>query len=413
MSAKRKFLLASILSIPILFAVFLFATSRPRVLSLGNGEALAWIGVTTGTNSLSYGSPLETLLGDWIPAKGVNVGPFHWRRPVRHTPFPEADAIAWVALRTTGSNMVRGFYWDGSAVIMSNRQGRSVEIPTARPYRSAANETILQIPLRAFPRDGETVILRLSPPTEKGERRWAEFEFDNPFHPAPQLFRRSEPKTRHSEGAFEFALSAVQEKELVFTLADTNWTVVNCRITDDEGNYTTWSRTMGPNRGEREASVGFDHGLETNRWWRVEASFLRAPYWMQATEDAGRWPEEERRLIHIGQSADSVMCTNTSGGVFRWRYLAGQIQLTREDAPTRPHWIVLSATNETGSKVTVPGGSAWTRRGLDGSEAQMWSIGPGTEFDLEVVCPREVHGEFYVRGTGSWPSASSEQAGRP
>jgi hypothetical protein len=362
--------------------------------------------VTTGTNSLNYGSPLETLLGDRIPAKGLDLGPFQVRRPVRLTTFPEADAVAWVALRHNGSNMVSGFYWDGSVVIMSNRHGRSVEIPTARPYHSTSNETVFQIPLRAFPRDDERMILLLSPPTEKGERRWVEFEFDNPFHPAPKLFQRSEPKTTHSEGGFEFVLSKVKAKELVFSMADTNWTVVNCRISDDEGNFTTWSRTMGPHRGEREAAVGFDHELETNRWWRIEATFLRAPHWMQARENAGLWPQEERRLIRIGQSADSVTSTNASGGVFRWRYLAGQIQLTREDAPTRPHWIVLAATNEAGSKLTVPGGSAWTRHGPNGPEAQMWSLGPGTEFDLEVVCPREVHGEFFIRGTGS-PAAGA------
>ena len=174
-------LLAALFAVAVLALLMLLHNARRREIPVGGGRSVEWLGVTAGTNRLRYRTPLQMLLGYFVPSGGVAIAGLYFPAPEIVAGFEDVDATAWVTVHGTGvSPQGFNFYWEGSEVITSNRTGRQFSLPPPQPFRTDSNQVVLSIPLTAFPRDQKTVILKLSPPVEPGMKRlWIDFEFEN------------------------------------------------------------------------------------------------------------------------------------------------------------------------------------------------------------------------------------------
>ena len=114
----------------VLFMVFssiagltiLFASWKGRHIEVAEGLTLQWLGVTEGTNSFIEGNPLEKVLGNRIPAKGIGFGAMKLRRPESFQPSAkDAPITAWV--RASGPRL------------QSGTRSRSVTSREGRPCR--------------------------------------------------------------------------------------------------------------------------------------------------------------------------------------------------------------------------------------------------------------------------------------
>src|SRR5262245_403176 len=91
---SERFRFKRMLRRAVLFFVFstigglaiLFASWKGRHVEVAEGLTLKWLGITEGTNSLAEGNPLEKVLGNWIPVKGIGFGDMKLRRPASHQP---------------------------------------------------------------------------------------------------------------------------------------------------------------------------------------------------------------------------------------------------------------------------------------------------------------------------------------
>jgi hypothetical protein len=392
----RLLVLLCVLALLIAFAIPLARHSRRRIVTLPNGVTIEFLGVTVGTNRLPHGFLLQRILANHIPPQGLKLGPWYIPSPVFLNGFYEADAHAW--LLVSGPN-IQGlhFYWDGSEVVTSNRFGRQLSIPTAQPFSPNTNGSVLHIPLVAFPRDDRTAIVRFSPPAEKAEpRTWLEFEFSNPFFksspPPPAKIPPFPPLNRFN--GEDFILSSASDHHVIFTLPSKQWQIPYCRLSDLEGNSALSSRTEGP-RDDGTVRVWFDHTLETNRPWRVEATFVHGDSIYEPTTD---FPPEQLRTAHITPTQPASL-TNLSGENFTislGRY--NQLMIQSPNRAGLPCWAILSATNENNQPVNLSNGFNWTyNQPGSGSLIQISSLpSSASTLDLKLACPPSFTAEFFV-----------------
>jgi hypothetical protein len=298
------------------------------------------------------------------------------------------DATAWVTVHGTGV-FPRGFdyYWEGSEVITSNRAGRQFSLTPPQHFRTHPNQVLLSIPLSAFPRDQKTVILKLSPPVDPGmNRRWIDFEFENPFRsPRPIWTAPSAPITNRL-GESEFVLTSAGTNTITFKVPSDDWWATDCRMADNEGNKFGFSSEKWPKEGV--VKMWYKHRLELNRVWRVQATFVKGR--------GKNYAYEVRRTVRLTRNVPEVTLTNGAGELFLCRLTGSRLQVHNAQGIDRPHWVVLSATNENAEAIAIAINSAWTT-GPGGSVFQIWHLPkPCTVLNLELACPLVVTGVFMV-----------------
>jgi hypothetical protein len=66
-------LLTALFTAAVLALLMLLHNARRREIPIGGGRSVEWLGVTTGTNRLRYGSPLQKILGYFVPSGGVAI----------------------------------------------------------------------------------------------------------------------------------------------------------------------------------------------------------------------------------------------------------------------------------------------------------------------------------------------------
>ena len=386
--------LLPILLIVGLLSVFFRRNSLSRGIPIGNAMTVEFLGVTAGSNNLRHGSFLERLLGDEIPARGLRVGPLILRRPMTLRNAGDAAASAWLVVRGAGP-APRGFsyYWEGSDAVISNRSGRQFSIPTAQPFHIDAKQVVLRVPLVAFPRDGKTVFLRLSPPAEPGAvRQCLEFEFENPLQTSAPKWNASPAPVTNKVGDLQFILTSAAPNKIMFALPSADWSISDCRMFDNEGNSFGWSRTEGPR--DLQTKVWFDHWLEVNRSWRVRATFIRG---VLAGRPIAQIPTSECRVARLTRSAPEISLTNTTGEVFSCRVVRDELHFRNETGNVTPYWIILSATNQDNERIDVSS-VGWTGTGgASAPQEQVWSLPkPCSALDLQLACPLAISREFLV-----------------
>jgi hypothetical protein len=250
----------------------------------------------------------------------------------------------------------------------------------------------MSIPLPAFPRDQKTVILKLSPPVERGmKRRWIDFEFQNPFiSPGPVWTAPSAPITNRMGGS-EFVLTSAAANKITFKVPADDWSISDCRMADNEGNKFGFSGAEWPKEGT--AKIRFSYWLELNRVWRVQATFVKDG---ARKRREVKFAKEERRTVRLGPNVPEVTLTNGAGELFLCRLTNNALQVHNPQGVGRPYWVVLSATNENSEAIAIARTSAWMS-GHGGSEIQVWHLPKTcTVLNLELACPPVLTGVFMV-----------------
>ena len=136
----------------------------------------------------------------------------------------------------------------------------------------------------------------------------------------------------------------------------------------------------------------FKHRLELSRVWRVQATFVKGR--------GKNYAYEVRRTVRLTPNVSEVALTNGAGKLFVCRLTKDGLQVHNAQGIDRPHWVVLSATNENAEAIAIAINSAWTS-GPGGSEIQVWHLPrPCTVLNLELACPPVVTGVFMVMPEG-------------
>jgi hypothetical protein len=386
-------LFAALFTAAVLALLVLLRTAQTREIPNGGGRSVEWIGVTTGTNRLRYGNPFQKVLGYFVPSGGVAIAGLYFPSPEILTSFDDVDGTAWLTVHGTGvSPQGFNYYWEGSEVITSNRTGRWFSLTPPQPFRTDSNQVVMSIPLPAFPRDQKTVILKLSPPVERGmKRRWIDFEFQNPFSsPGPVWTAPSTPITNRMGGS-QFVLTSAAANKITFKVPADDWWISDCRIADNEGNKFGFSGAEWPKEGT--AKIRFSYWLELNRVWRVQATFVKDG---ARKRREVKFAKEERRTVRLGPNVPEVTLTNGAGELFLCRLTNNALQVHNPQGVGRPYWVVLSATNENSEAIAIARASAWMS-GHGGSEIQVWHLPKTcTVLNLELACPPVLTGVFMV-----------------
>ncbi len=176
------------------------------------------------------------------------------------------------------------------------------------------------------------------------------------------------PATNHHENLV-FALAWVQtasDPTIEFKLPSPHWDLVECRIRDEENNSFPLSRTV---HLSQSVQTGFDYSLESNKTWRVDATFVGAREFHRP--DPADFTDDEKRILEISFTGPEVRLTNSIGEIYIWRFDGHELSTRREKGIDRPYWIVLSTTNELKKSITWSGGSAWSGP-FRGVQSQIW-----------------------------------------
>ena len=399
--------------IPVLFCVFallltvaflLARRGRHRVVTLPDGLSIEFLGVTVGTNRLPYGSPLQRILANHIP-QGLKLGPWTIPPPTFLSRWDETDAHAWLVVR--GLNRLSRRNWFDSKVVTSNRFSRQISIPTLAASFSpnaSMNEVVLDVPLVAFPRNDHTAILRFSPPTKKEERLWIEFPFRNPLFTAGSAWTPPPPPVTNRFDGQEFILSSASDSRdqriaravgtghVVLTLPSSDWQIPYCRLFDNEGNSARKSWIEGPRNGK--VTVWFDHSLETNRPWRVEATFARG---FGPPRPDRLYSPEQLRTAHL-TAAQPATLTNNAGEVFTLKIDARNLFIESPDRLAIPCWAILSAKDENNIPLYLSQSSEWESiHPGSGALTQTAHLDrPCSSIDLRLACPPSFTTQFFV-----------------
>lgn len=399
---------ASILVFVVSILVFLaVASNRRNTVTLPSGLIVQWLGVTEGTNAYVDGNILQKLLGERIPARGLNLGFTTLARPKSFQPLQETGHVAW--FRLSGKNPSPPSYeplgyfrtWDGFKVFFRNSGGRELEIPHATSYTSSSSNALFSIPMVAYPRDESKVILRIgTPPDGKTEQQWAEFEFKTPARvkQLPTWNLQSLPATNHVDGWSVVLRSAsASSSELVLSLPSSEWSVPECRIFDQEGNQYSWSRTSGPTPPNPDCAISFPDSFGADRPWHLRLQLVHARGFVKRRFDnlpQGDFPEAARRRLMLSPGAPPVPITNNLGEVFSC-VLEGQQLKIKGKTSARPFWAVISASN--GATDLEINGCGWQNPSPREPLGQQIFFLPQsvTNLSVELACPQILSTEFY------------------
>jgi hypothetical protein len=361
---------------------------------------LELVGVTVGTNEFLEGTALAKLLNRRIPPAGFQFAGMTLRRPFRYN-AGNAPVTAWVRLRGDLTSQNFAYYWDGSKVFAKNKSGREIANPSARPHRTSSNEVLLGVELYAFPRDEEKVIVEIWPPVGAGVKaEVAKLEFTNPLPGRTEHWVAGKTPLTNFSGGEKFVLLGMQLNPTYaqFELPSQDWSIPEARITDEEGNSFSWSRSEKPFLDR--VDMGFQWSLEPDRIWRVDAKCV-ATY--QFPDSRRGFDPDETRIAMLTLNGPEVTITNQDHEVFYCAFKGNEIGIRKKVGFDRPYWIVVGATNEMSKAVTVEGGSSWMGWTY-GPKEQKWAVRQsgtaGTNLVVQLACPKVLNVEFYVKPSG-------------
>jgi hypothetical protein len=399
-----------------LIAAFVLFGGNPRkhqTFEFSDGTRARLLGVSLGTNEFLEGSFLEKTFAKQIPPGGLEFLGFKLQRPISRGPIdPQAPLTAWVLLSEIPTSPAPALFgrpprygrahhlWGNTRIMTANSEGREFENPFATPYSISTNQMVLAVPLYAFPRSHPNFSLRIFPPRNLG---WtdenAEFELRNPFRgPHPQWAAGPIPSTNQFDDLTTvLAECSPSPVEVRFELSSIGWHLTECKLYDEEQNVR--SKDSHSLAG-RVIWARFEHGLETNRIWKVEAKFARGPGllpWRESRHHPSstapaEYPEDELITLQVNATGPPVKIVSSAGVDYSCSFNGRELFIQRENGLDRPYFIVLGATNEMGQRV-VFGNHSWSIS----NPMQRWSTqDPATQLNLQLASPKIVTAEFYV-----------------
>ena len=396
-----------------LSVAFILVAAGPQRIQFSPETSLEFLGVTIGTNAFIYGNSLEKILGDRIPAKGLNLGPFKLRRPGRYVVDTDgAPLAARILIRGPREHFGEWFSRD-SKVITANSSGRQLENPNPLPSLSNSNEMLLTVPLFAFPRDEREVRLRLSPSRNgSAERRWIEFRFPNPFRQPPAEWKPTPLPITNVAGGGQFILhqQLSNPTRLIFLLPSKGWRLAECKIHDPEGNLYR-SRRLDNAVSDFKTVMPFTHSFERDRIWKVTASFVAASVntnQFGPRYDVAQIDSDQDLRFHIAANTELAL-TNRTGTTYSCTF-DGQnlaIRNATNHAEQTP-FIILSATDDLRRDVNFVSNFDYLRPPRRPPGGQTWQIGGTpilpiqlqqhrvTNISVYLVAPKTVETVFYI-----------------
>lgn len=348
------------------------------------------IEVTRRGEPFRKGSSVERLLGNRIPAGGVAIGGLQLRRPELITPWEDSPLTVWLLYRgtTIRSGVLPPLF--GSRVLAENSTGRQIENPLPSIHLAAPNESLISIPLFAFPRDEHEIRLRFSPPaTNEAAREWLTFKIENPYPSSPKSWPTEQlPKTNvvHGETVVLRNLK-IDPVKCEFELPGPGWTISHCSIQDSEGNLFQSSGRHWNSNLPALLWCDFTYTLETNRPWSVEATFVRATNF--ATSD--------KRTVRLAQNVHGAAITNQIRQVSDFFFDGTSINLAGKPGEGPPQWIITAATNvDNGFPIRFFMDAVWF--GITGgSITKSWPLeGQCTNLIIEIADPKTFTANWYV-----------------
>jgi hypothetical protein len=401
-SARAAYLFVVItLLIGGLFLAFLRSGDRYQQPAQTAGGRFELLDVTLRGEPFRSGSPLQQLFKDAIPNHGLSFGEFQLRKPEEFTEWQDAPLTVWLRYRGTEIRQRITPPIFGARVLAENSRGRQIENSLPSVRRSSSNEVIISVPLVAFPRDEDKIIVRFSPPqTNEASREWINFEIDNPFQREPaRLVPQSLPRTNIVDGE-RIVLNDLSINPVVcdFELPGEGWLVPQCSIEDPEGNKLHASSARWKTSLPLKLQRGFALSLETNLPWRVEATFVRATNFAPA----------DLRTLRLTAGGAEIALTNRSGEVSKCRLSEDALRIEGTAGDPPPQWIVTTATNlDTGRALKFFMDAQWT--GVTGGAwSKYWALeGVATNVTVQLADPKTLYSEWCVdpsgaRRTGTW-----------
>ncbi|HVK58984.1 MAG TPA: hypothetical protein VM735_09405 [Candidatus Kapabacteria bacterium] len=416
-SARRLRWLASF--VVLVGAILLFfglATSRRDRVALPNGITVEFLGVTHGTNDFVIGNFLQRLLGDRIPAKGIDLGFTTLTRP-RNIPMYDNGSRAWVRVSVPEDFSIDRHHWRGFNASFRNESGRELEVPfRLTPSANFKSNAVFGIRMEAYPRNEPKVTLRVGTPTrdlltsriptpssDQQKTQWAEFEFKNPevIKELPTWNVQPLPATNYVEGLpVVLRAASASASEIRVDLPSSDWSIPECEMLDQEGNRYSLSSSKRPAPPATPVAIEFPASLGADRPWHVRLRIVAARGFIPEALASIKLPQVDfpsalRRRIHLSEVRPYVSITNETGEVFLCALKATELIITGTTTAERPYWAVLSAQD--GSQTLGFNGYGWMNPTIkEPSGRQTFSLPDNvTNVTVELACPQVYSTDFY------------------
>ena len=409
-SMRRFRCVASLVIFVAALLVFLaVASNRRDIVTLPGGLTVQWLGVTEGTNALIDGNILQKLLGDGIPAKGINLGFATLTRPRKFESRRVTGHVVW--FRLSGKDPSSPSYeplghfrkWRGFQVFFRNQSGRELEVPHPMPYTISSTNAVFAIAMNAYPRDKPNVTMRIgTPPDGKTEQQWAEFEFKTPARvkQLPAWSLRSLPATSVVDGfAIVLRSASASSATLDLILPSADWTAPESTILDQEGNRYSMSKFFKSSPPRSDCSISFPGTFGENYPWNARLTFVNARGFVKQPFHhipEPNFPEHLLRRLTLAVGAPPVSITNSIGQTFSCVLKNGQITI-RGNTGERPYWVLVSATD--GLKQISDADTGWSNPDFKNPfEDQHFSLFRNvSNLIVELACPQVISTEFYFQ----------------
>lgn len=377
----------------------------PRSFRLPDGSRLTLREISYGTNVPVSGSLPERLLGNRIPAGGINLLGWKLRRP-RELPLgfvglgAAPPITAWLELSSathTAQELQSRLH--AREIIARSRDGRQY----ANGYQGSsggmsmilsANTVLWRVPISAFPRTEKEFALQLRT-GNGGEALGAAYEFRIP-NPSPvtpvALVSRPLPQTNQL-GELQVILDEVQGTNNTASVGfrlrcppalSHDWRMDECWIEDEEGNrqgMQSWSSSTEP-------SLQTSHGLPADKPWRIVAT-------LNKLQDL-----DKRELIALDFGVtNQISVTNSGGQEFRCEFdgLNLKVKFHGWAGATHSPNLAIRALDPTGEEI-VFGERQWVWTGRD-CRSMGWTM-PRPGIQMQLVMPKAVRTEFVAMPAG-------------
>lgn len=342
-----------LLNFCICVGVLVFAAVYVRRRSLPaspQGSFLKLAGVTYGTNAFIYGNFLQRMVHKQIPYSrlplfGYKLSPRRFHR----LPWEDAPITAWVELHGTNLSLDLR-QWK---VLASDSSGRQFETgPGSSPFTN-----LVSFRISAFPRNEKDFKLRISPLfLNEQSPSTVEFKIRNPQIVIPPHWRaRPLPFTNRVENlevvlkSLEIPFETLLHSRIPYnskvrfslntSLPALDWRLIDCEITDADGNRRGW-QSLGSGR---QPSVEMELALAQTDIWKVAATLSRT----------ANFSSDELRIIHLGL-AETKPLTNPTGRIFVSRLEGARFFVDADGAKDSRVLSRITAINESGKLADSP-----------------------------------------------------------
>jgi hypothetical protein len=403
---KRKTAIALLIGITaILIAIVVRQSSiRPRQ-QLPGGSILVLNHVSFGaTNKFTHGSFAEKLLGNIIPANGLNFLSFHLVRPTRQEfgcPPGKSEMIAEFQLISTDaanhSFVKPAFYREYRCVIRGESGVEYVHEFWPGEFKNYPDGYFGYVLATRYPRDSRTLWLRVErreKPNQGGPwKKVAEFSFKNAARTAVQSWNADAPNIAKKINGLEFSLGQITVVTQAFSPRDiwnhvvtapfqvrsnglllTNWSAAYVRVADASGN---WDYNLASHRG-----------LDPRYVWKLDADF----------EPQSDFPPENLLTVNLPKPYSTVTANLMNIPVkISWDgdYVDASMPTNRTDLALR----FVCVTDVQGRKTSRGSGSWGQHQFRQGSfmmlDGGVMSMGNFHFTNVTLAIVPNVHGTFY------------------